>query len=278
MALERDTNLVALAQVFPGVPYPEHDVRDRWLRLLADPEVTVEVVGPPDRLDVYLAYDEVRLRHLGVRPERWGEGLARAARRSGGRHPDALGARRQRAGPRLLRAARLAADRPRADRRVATPPDRAGVRPMSDRPPGAARDRRRALRPAAGGVHAGARRPGQGAEGRQGARGCGQEAQEAVGRGVGGQPLRAARGGPGRPADRRGRGIARGAGGHGRRRAAGVDQAAPPTDLGGHPAGAHDRPRRGAQGHPGGGRPGRVDAHRCAARPADAPRPSGAGF
>ncbi len=79
MALERDTNLVALAQVFPGVPYPEHDVRDRWLRLLADPEVTVEVVGPPDRLDVYLAYDEVRLRHLGVRPERWGEGLARAA-------------------------------------------------------------------------------------------------------------------------------------------------------------------------------------------------------
>ena len=79
MALERDTNLVALAHVFPGVPYPEDEVRQRWLELIADPEVTVEVVGPADRLDVYVAYDEVRLRHLGVRPERWGDGLARAA-------------------------------------------------------------------------------------------------------------------------------------------------------------------------------------------------------
>jgi GNAT superfamily N-acetyltransferase len=79
MGLERDTNLVALAHVFPGVPYPEDDVHARWLRLLADPSVTVEVVGSPDRLDVYLAHDGEVLRHLGVRPERWGEGLARAA-------------------------------------------------------------------------------------------------------------------------------------------------------------------------------------------------------
>jgi GNAT superfamily N-acetyltransferase len=77
--LERDTNLVALAHVFPGVPYPEDDVRERWERLLADAEVRVEVVGPADRLDVYLAWDDVRLRHLGVRPEQWGRGLARAA-------------------------------------------------------------------------------------------------------------------------------------------------------------------------------------------------------
>jgi GNAT superfamily N-acetyltransferase len=79
MTLERDTNLVALAHVFPGVPYPEDDVRARWRRLLADPAVTVEVVGTADRLDVYLAHDGETLRHLGVRPERWGEGLARAA-------------------------------------------------------------------------------------------------------------------------------------------------------------------------------------------------------
>lgn len=79
MALERDTNLVALAHVFPDVPYPEDDVRNRWLQLIADPEVTVEVVGPSERLEVYLAYDAVRLRHLGVSPERWGEGLGRAA-------------------------------------------------------------------------------------------------------------------------------------------------------------------------------------------------------
>lgn len=77
--LERDTNLVALAHVFGGVPYPEDDVRERWERLVADPEVRVEVAGPADRLDVYLAWDDERLRHLGVRPEQWGRGLARQA-------------------------------------------------------------------------------------------------------------------------------------------------------------------------------------------------------
>jgi len=77
--LERDTNLVALAHVFPGVAYPSAEVRERWLSLIADPTVRVEVVGTPGRLDVYLAWDDERLRHLGVRPELWGRGLARAA-------------------------------------------------------------------------------------------------------------------------------------------------------------------------------------------------------
>jgi GNAT superfamily N-acetyltransferase len=81
-ALERDTNEVALAHVFAGVAYPYDEVRDRWLRLLDDPEVCVEVAGPAGRLDVYLAWDvgwPGRLRHLGVRPESWGRGLARGA-------------------------------------------------------------------------------------------------------------------------------------------------------------------------------------------------------
>jgi GNAT superfamily N-acetyltransferase len=78
-ALERDSNLVALAHVFPGVPFPLDAVRDRWERLVADPEVWVEVAGPAARLDVYLAWDAERLRHLGVRPEVWGQGLARSA-------------------------------------------------------------------------------------------------------------------------------------------------------------------------------------------------------
>jgi GNAT superfamily N-acetyltransferase len=78
-ALERDTNLVALAHVFPDVPYPSAEVRRRWLGLIADPSVRVEVVGTRERLDVYLAWDAERLRHLGVRPELWGRGLARAA-------------------------------------------------------------------------------------------------------------------------------------------------------------------------------------------------------
>ncbi|MGC4112392.1 MAG: GNAT family N-acetyltransferase [Nocardioides sp.] len=81
-ALERDTNVVALAHVFPGVDYPYDEVRQRWLTLLADPSVRVEVAGPPGRLDLYLAWDAGppwRLRHLGVRPESWGQGLARRA-------------------------------------------------------------------------------------------------------------------------------------------------------------------------------------------------------
>jgi GNAT superfamily N-acetyltransferase len=81
-ALERDTNLVALAHVFPGLPYPYDDVRERWSRLLVDPLVRVELAGPADRPDVYLAWDTPgpgRLRHLGVRPEAWGRGLARQA-------------------------------------------------------------------------------------------------------------------------------------------------------------------------------------------------------
>jgi GNAT superfamily N-acetyltransferase len=77
--LERETNLEALAHVFPDVPYPTDEVRARWTRLIADPSVQVEVVGPSDRLDVYLAWDRERLRHLGVRPGLWGRGLARAA-------------------------------------------------------------------------------------------------------------------------------------------------------------------------------------------------------
>jgi GNAT superfamily N-acetyltransferase len=84
-ALERDSNLVALAHVFPGVPYPYDEVRDRWRSLVADPEVSVEVAGPAGCLDVYLAWDSARLRHLGVRPEAWGRGLARrAVERAGG--------------------------------------------------------------------------------------------------------------------------------------------------------------------------------------------------
>jgi GNAT superfamily N-acetyltransferase len=78
-ALEADANVVALAHVFAGVPFPYDEVRDRWRDLLADPLVQVEVVGQPGRLDVYLAWDDERLRHLGVRPDCWGRGLARRA-------------------------------------------------------------------------------------------------------------------------------------------------------------------------------------------------------
>jgi GNAT superfamily N-acetyltransferase len=78
-AVERDANLVALAHVCPGVPYPDQSVRERWQRLLADPAVCVEVTGPAERPVALVAWDDCTLRHLAVRPEWWGRGLARAA-------------------------------------------------------------------------------------------------------------------------------------------------------------------------------------------------------
>jgi GNAT superfamily N-acetyltransferase len=77
--LERDANLVALAHVFPDTAYPWDDVRHRWEHALADPKVRVEVAGPAERLDAYVCWDPQTLRHLAVRPERWGSGLGRQA-------------------------------------------------------------------------------------------------------------------------------------------------------------------------------------------------------
>ena len=96
MAVERETNLVALAHVFPAdrYPYPEADVLARWTLVLDDPGVTVRVVEGEDRLLAYSAWDDRTLRHLGVDPSRWGTGLARAgveqavaAIRAGGETP-----------------------------------------------------------------------------------------------------------------------------------------------------------------------------------------------
>ena len=77
--LEREANLVGLAHVFPGLPFPDEGVLARWEATLADPAVTVEVYADPAPV-VLLAHDAAgRLRHLAVAPERWGTGLGRAA-------------------------------------------------------------------------------------------------------------------------------------------------------------------------------------------------------
>lgn len=80
--LEERTNLVALAEVFPPdrFPFPSQAVRERWAAALADPTVTIEVADLEDGsgLLAYLAFDAVRLRHLGVHPQRWGSGLGQA--------------------------------------------------------------------------------------------------------------------------------------------------------------------------------------------------------
>lgn len=70
--LERDANLIALAHVFGDLPYPVDDVLARWTLVLADPSVTVEVLGDFTAL---VAHDGVSLRHLAVHPSSWGRGL-----------------------------------------------------------------------------------------------------------------------------------------------------------------------------------------------------------
>ncbi len=79
--LEKAANLIALAHVFPpGThPYPDAGVLDRWREVLADPAVTT-VVSEDDRgLTSFAAFDATTLRHLGVRPDLWGTGLATEA-------------------------------------------------------------------------------------------------------------------------------------------------------------------------------------------------------
>jgi GNAT superfamily N-acetyltransferase len=82
--LEEAANLVALGDVFPAAehPFPRRAVLDRWVAVLDDPVVKVEVVDRDDGeigLACFVAYDPGLLRHLAVHPDRWGSGLARAA-------------------------------------------------------------------------------------------------------------------------------------------------------------------------------------------------------
>jgi GNAT superfamily N-acetyltransferase len=79
--LEKATNLVALAHVFPPEthPYPDQLVLDRWREVLADPAVTTLVSEDDEGLTAFAAFDRTTLLHLGVRPDHWGTGLAAAA-------------------------------------------------------------------------------------------------------------------------------------------------------------------------------------------------------
>jgi GNAT superfamily N-acetyltransferase len=71
--LERAANLVGLAHVFAGVPFPDEGVLARWEATLADPEVTVLMTDA-----AFTSWDASgRLRHLAVHPDHWGTGLAR---------------------------------------------------------------------------------------------------------------------------------------------------------------------------------------------------------
>jgi GNAT superfamily N-acetyltransferase len=88
--LEREASRAGLANVFGDLPYPDDDVLARWVLLLDDPEVVVEVVEDDAGLVALTAHDGSSLRHLAVRPDHWDSGLGR----EGFARAEAAGARR----------------------------------------------------------------------------------------------------------------------------------------------------------------------------------------
>jgi RimJ/RimL family protein N-acetyltransferase len=79
--LERAANLAALGHVFPPerYPFPDDDVLARWALVLDEPGVVVRVAEDDGGLVAVAAYDDSTLRHLAVRPDHWGDGLATEA-------------------------------------------------------------------------------------------------------------------------------------------------------------------------------------------------------
>ncbi len=88
--LERAASRRGLAHVFGDLPYPDDDVLARWVLLLDDPEVVVEVAEDDEGLVALTAHDGSSLRHLAVRPDHWHAGLGR----EGVARAEAAGARR----------------------------------------------------------------------------------------------------------------------------------------------------------------------------------------
>ena len=88
--LERVASRTGLAHVFGDLPYPDDDVLARWVLLLDDPGVVIEVVEDEQGLVALTAHDGTSLRHLAVRPDHWSMGLGR----EGFRRAEAAGARR----------------------------------------------------------------------------------------------------------------------------------------------------------------------------------------
>lgn len=79
--VERAASLAALAHVFPPeqYPYPSGAVLERWRGVLTDPDIRVQVVQGVLGIECAVAHDATVLHHLAVHPDRWGQGLGRAA-------------------------------------------------------------------------------------------------------------------------------------------------------------------------------------------------------
>jgi GNAT superfamily N-acetyltransferase len=70
--LERTVATAELPHIFPPevYPYPFEDIVRRWRRLLRDPRIRVRILEVNDAPAGYLAFDDARVRQLGVLP-RW---------------------------------------------------------------------------------------------------------------------------------------------------------------------------------------------------------------
>jgi RimJ/RimL family protein N-acetyltransferase len=78
-AVQRDTSVPALAEVFPQEthPFPFDDVLQRWREELADPGIAVYVsTGDDGRITGFAARRDDEILHFGVAVDEWGSGLA----------------------------------------------------------------------------------------------------------------------------------------------------------------------------------------------------------
>ncbi len=76
--MEKAASSSALGHVFGAAPFPDDDVMARWRLVLDDPSATVLIDEEASEPVGYAAYGGGWLRHLGVVPEHWGSGRARA--------------------------------------------------------------------------------------------------------------------------------------------------------------------------------------------------------
>jgi GNAT superfamily N-acetyltransferase len=113
--VQREASLAAFAHIFPPerYPFPDAAIRRSWDEVLASPDAVVLLAEDADGPAGVVSYfpDRGLLERLFVAPRRWGTGVGSDL------HDRAVAdrPRGKRAGPRLLRAARLAADRRGAD-------------------------------------------------------------------------------------------------------------------------------------------------------------------
>ncbi len=74
--MEKAASEAEFAHIFPpeDYPYPSEEIARRWRRLLRHPRVQVRVLDVDDAPVGYLAYDEERVRHIGIVPQQSGRG------------------------------------------------------------------------------------------------------------------------------------------------------------------------------------------------------------